>query len=113
MKHATLGISIAMTAMLTPTPVPAADRETDPDAFRVGIPVSDLDLQTRHGRELLRKRIRQTARRTCAMITSTSAYDQATYVQCLSQFDHAFAHADPAELARSSATVGKLSSPAR
>ena len=58
-------------------------------AFRVTIPVGDLDLTSPAGRRALLKRSRAAARRTCSPDHYPVVYDPKSLAQCRSAFDAA------------------------
>jgi UrcA family protein len=68
---------------------PAGAAETNDRAFRVAIPVADLDLHTEEGRKALLKRSRVAAQRTCAPDVWPKSHDSAEFEACRAAFERA------------------------
>ena len=108
MDHLKLIIAGMSLGAAAQAPAHAGAPRHDPDAFRVEISTSGLDLTTKDGAKALAMRTRAAARRTCAMNTSASAYDQAVYAACVGIFDDALEAAILRLSEKRKATVGKV-----
>ncbi len=82
-----LSLAVAAAALAgAAMPAAAAPRG---EAFRVSIPVRDIDLASDAGREALARRARALASRTCTPRPFPASYEPASLRACLQAFDAA------------------------
>jgi UrcA family protein len=82
--------AVASAVAALPAATPAAAAGPEPSrAFKVAIPIHDLDLATDEGRRALVRRSRVAAERTCAPEPHPVGYDTESVAACRAAFDQA------------------------